>query len=212
MKRVALSVAILCCVTTVTAVEGSSLQVKPFVGLSLNSYSTSVEDFEAFWGSKSGSSLGGFVGVRVIPQVAGVWKVHIFEKKQEMRLWIPGLTDSVTYKAEWSQYFITVAARYYPVTLARVSPYVDAGLLYSSVTEKYEAIAVEGHGNVTVSGGGIGGALAGGVQVWITPQISVFGEGQVVKVTVKGGNEWLGIHEERAAGGRYFGAGVCLLF
>ncbi len=212
MKRVALSVAILCSVITITAVEGSPLQVKPFVGLSLSSYSTSIEDFDTFWGSKSGSSLGGLVGARVIPQLAGVFKVHIFEKNQEMRLWIPGLTDSVTYKAEWSQYFITVAARYYPVTLARISPYVDAGLLYSSVTEKYEAMAVEGHGSANVSAGGIGGALAGGIQVWITPQISVFGEAQVVKVTVKGGNEWLGIHEERAAGGRYFGGGVCLVF
>jgi hypothetical protein len=212
MTRVVLLVTILCCVASITAVEGSSLQVKPFVGLSLNSYSTSVEDFDAFWGGKSGRSLGGHAGLRFIPQVAGVIKLHVFDRKQEMKLWIQGLSDSVTYKAEWNQYFITVAARYYPVTLARVSPYVDLGFLYSSVTEKYEAIAVEGHGNVTISAGGIGGALGGGVQVWLTPQISVFGEAQIVAVTVKGGNEWLGIRSDRAAGCRFLGGGISLLF
>lgn len=213
MSRAVLPIAILCSVTAIAVVESASLRVKPFVGVFLNSYSTSVEDFDLFWGSRSGSSLGALAGLRLIPQVAGVVKLHAWEKKEELRLYVPTVDDSVTFKGEWNQYFITVAARYYPVTLARISPYVDLGLAYSSATEKYEEIVGEWHRNPTLSSGGIGGALGGGVQVWLTPQISVFGEAQVVKVTVKGGNEWLGIVDRvQDAGCRFLGAGVCLLF
>jgi hypothetical protein len=139
-------------------------------------------------------------------------KVHIFEKKQEIKLWVPELVDSIIYKGEWSQYSVTMAVRYYPITFARVSPYVDAGLIYSNVTEKYEAIVEEWHGNPSIPSGGFGGMLAGGLQVWLMPELSVFGEVQVAKVRVKGRNEWLGIEREHDAGGRLFGAGVCLSF
>lgn len=213
MRRIVFLLIIVACIAANKRANTEPLPLKRFfAGGSLNLFVISYDDFDFYYGSKSGLSLGGFAGVKLVPKAGLVFKLRTFGKANEMTLWIPEIGDSVHYKLGWNQYFLTFSGRYYPVVTQRLSPYLDGGFVFCSASETWEVTGDVGHDVLRWSTHGIGLALGGGLQISIVRELSVFGEVEFTWVGIKGEIERLNIERDYDAGGPFFGGGISLAF
>ena len=148
--------------------------------------------------------------MRFGPKLGFAVKVRAFEKKDEMDI------SSTHVKGEWNQYFVTLAGRLYPLVLHRLSPYADLGLVYSNVTETTETIHPDGHFLFSYSSGGFGVGAAGGIELRLTPDISLFGEVEYTRVKTKGALDIPGVTPgldiAYDISGPFFGGGILFSF